>query len=349
MARAQSAAAADLGKGVSCAAIDANRALLLCALTWGLPEQISSPDLPSPSRIETRNEHSPWRWLEPGWRHRLSIAWDEHKNKLDPAEALELLRQSLRFQSHADLDQVHPSWWARALQDESPAVQRLIGSQGPEALTEAVLATLKLTPGDLRPDRDPDPEVLSWVLSLWTERLVGGEPLCLDEPPVIVALASHSPIQRYRLCHAAGLAKIVLANAPETMMDNRPLDQERRGWFLERLAPRDPRAEEWASRDLRTVVRWENSRRRQVALLGLATMARLLADCDPFRVRWTLQHLPYPIAKRIRSLMPGPQKRSIAASCLESLLLKTAWERLTLEGRVTLAHPKDDTRESDVC
>jgi hypothetical protein len=77
-------------------------------------------------------------------------------------------------------------------------------------------------------------------------------------------------------------------------------------------------------------------------------MARLLADCDPFRVRWTLQHLPYAIAKRIRSLMTLAPKRSVAVARLDSLLLKAAWDRLTLEGRVTMAHSENDARETDV-
>jgi hypothetical protein len=77
-------------------------------------------------------------------------------------------------------------------------------------------------------------------------------------------------------------------------------------------------------------------------------LARLLADCDPFRVRWTLQHLPYAIAKRIRSLMTLALKRSSAVARLDSFLLKAAWERLTLERRIALAHPENDARESDV-
>lgn len=41
--------------------------------------------------------------------------------------------------------------------------------------------------------------------------------------------------------------------------------------------------------------------RRSVARLGLVTIGRLLTRVDPLRVRWTLQHLPYPIAKIIRA------------------------------------------------
>ena len=119
-------------------------------------------------------------------------------------------------------------------------------------------------------------------------------------------------------------------------------------WLGGRLKSLDARAHEWARREVAEKAGAAFSPRRQLALMGLATLARLLADCDPFRTRWTLQHLPYPIAKRIRSLMPSPQRRSIGVSSLESLLLKTAWERLNLEHRVTLEHPDSHARDRDV-
>ena len=58
--------------------------------------------------------------------------------------ALELLRRSLHLQRRADLEQIHPSWWVRALQDESPAIQRLVAADGPPALTGALLAGLPI-------------------------------------------------------------------------------------------------------------------------------------------------------------------------------------------------------------
>jgi hypothetical protein len=191
--------------------------------------------------------------------------------------------------------------------------------------------------------------VVDWVLALWTERLVGGEPLCIDDPPVIQALAGVSPLQAYRLCHATGLTKIVLATQPGVATNDRLLQGERGKWFTERLGSLDSRAREWARREIQTLLQGQLIGRRQISLLGLGSMARLLADCDPFRVRWTLQHLPYAIAKRIRSLMTVSSKPSIAVARLDSLLLKTAWERLTLEGRVTMAHPDNNTRARDVC
>jgi hypothetical protein len=81
--------------------------------------------------------------------------------------------------------------------------------------------------------------------------------------------------------------------------------------------------------------------RRRAPMLGLVTLARLLADCKPFRTRWALQHLPYPIVKRIRSLMPAASRRVEAVSRLETLILRAAWDRLILEGRIAIPFPSD--------
>jgi hypothetical protein len=74
--------------------------------------------------------------------------------------------------------------------------------------------------------------------------------------------------------------------------------------------------------------------RHQAARIGLTTLARLLAVAEPFRLRWALQHWPYPIAKLIRSLMPPATSRPPELSQGETLILQTAWDRLNLEGRL---------------
>jgi hypothetical protein len=231
------------------------------------------------------------------------------------------------------------------MQDESPAVRRLLSLHRSRAQT---VSSGQIESPERSLDRDPDLEVVAWVLALWTERLVGGEPVCHDEPPVIIALAGLSNLERYRLCQVAGLAKMTLAGGLESMTAARPTVQARSEWLDGTLKSLDARAQEWAHLEMQVLAGAEFSPRRRLALMGLATLARLLADCDPFRTRWTLQHLPYPIAKRIRSLMPRPQRRSIGVSSLESLLLKTAWKRLSLEKRITLEHPNNDARERDV-
>ena len=83
--------------------------------------------------------------------------------------------------------------------------------------------------------------------------------------------------------------------------------------------------------------------RHQAARIGLATIARLLADSEPFRLRWALQHWPYPIAKLIRSLIPPATNRPAALLESETWILKTAWDRLNLEGRLALAWPESSS------
>jgi hypothetical protein len=315
------------------AVLDAELALRLAARAWGMPRSAA-------------NDPSSWRGLEPSWGDRLRAA-EEIPDVVSPETALALLRRSSHLQRRAGLDGVHPSWCVRALQDESPAVQRLVAHGLPPDLRQIVFRSPPRDPDDLAPDREPDPEVRAWVLALWAERLVGGEPLRADEPPPIAAVAGLSPVARFRLLFAAGLAKIAMAGL---VLDGHAglLASERLSWLAQRLETLDPRAREWARRDLDRLVRDGSLRGRNLALLGLATLARLLADCDPFRVRWALQHLPYPVAKRARSLMPAAEHRSAAVSRLEAVILKAALQRLALEGRIVPRHPKDRTRESDV-
>ncbi len=64
-------------------------------------------------------------------------------------------------------------------------------------------------------------------------------------------------------------------------------------------------------------------KRRLAARLGLVSLARLLADFEPFRLRWALQHWPYPVVKQARSLMSGAAKRTPGELAGETELLKT--------------------------
>jgi hypothetical protein len=282
---------------------DADSALLLSIRAWGTSEPESPESLLG-------------RWLAADWQDRLLPA-RERIERLVPAEAVEQLRSSLHWQRRVRLDQVHPSWIGRALQDETLAVRKRIASGG--LTTENAI--------------DTDSE--SWAFTLWTERLVGGEPVHHDDAQAIMALANPARSISYRLCYLAGLAKVVIAGPSQEKDRDCSVLRERRKWFSDRLGILDARVGAWAARDLVLLERdgLPNERRR-IAQLGLTTMARLLADADPFRVRWALQHLPYPIAKRIRTLMPPLHRRSMAISELESLILKTAWERLTLEERI---------------
>jgi hypothetical protein len=251
--------------------------------------------------------------------------------------AVEWLRWMQRAEATIDLARVHPTWLVRALQDESPAVRAVVAAHGPAVVRRALLAS-----GDLpEPDRPPHPEVLAWVSALWTERLVGGAVECADDAPAIVALSRTTRPECYRLWRASGLVKAVLAlgtaGAPANFAD----------WVVARLGTPPAETRDWARRDFEMIAKARVEDRRRMPLLGLVTLARLLADCEPFRARWALQHLPYPIVKRIRSLMPAASRRVEAVSRLESLILRAAWDRLIGEARIAIPFPSDGEGSRD--
>ena len=86
--------------------------------------------------------------------------------------------------------------------------------------------------------------------------------------------------------------------------------------------------------------------RHQPARIGLATIARLLVDTEPFRLRWALQHWPYPIAKLIRSLLPPSMSQPATFLEWETWILNTAWDRLDIEGRLLPAWPESSPIEA---
>ena len=335
MIRAHDTCADHLGNNSLPAVLNADLVLLLSARAWGCPES-------------TATDRSPWLGLEPGWRDRL-LGSGEASKLPGPAAALDLLRQSHRLQCRAELDRVHSSWWIRALQDESPAVRRVIATHGPPRVRAAARAALGLSAEDLHDGPPPSPEATGWVLALWTERLVGGEPAGANDPPVIVALAGLPPPQLFRLSHAAGQAKATLASDPEGPGGGRAAGRQRDRWFLDwfrhRFGPDEVQARAWARRELEHARRPEGaSPRRFLAGVGLKTIARLLARCEPYRTRWALQHVPYPVAKRIRSLMPSTPGDSEHHPHLEEAVLQAAWHRLDLERRLARTHPDGPPR-----
>ena len=171
---------------------------------------------------------------------------------------------------------------------------------------------------------------------------------------MIVALAALSSRELYRLSHAAGLAKAVLAGDSDGTVASRPLDGERQRWFHDRFSnqfgPGEARLQAWAQRDLPGSRGTEGlARRRRLASLGLSTIARLLAGYEPYRVRWSLQHVPYPVAKRIRSIMSVAPTVSDQVRRLESAVLEAAWTRLTLENRLSVRHPDQTMRPDHAC
>jgi len=281
-------------------------------------------------------------WLDPSLVQRLCEAWDRESREADagePARALDRLRRMHQTSARVELGRVHPSWFVRALLEESPAVQRIVAASFPESLRHRVQADLLLDSQDLVSERAGAPEVLSWALGLWTERLVGGEPELPDDPPVLIALTRFSPRAGYGLCRLAGLGKLALAGQTPSSNRPRPSHRARWEWLHSRLAAAGSEFQAAVREDVQAVVSSKTPYRHQAARIGLLTFARLLAECELFRLRWALQHWPYPIAKLTRSLIPFAAGRSSFLSDGESLVLKTAWDRLTLEGRLSMSWP----------
>ncbi len=240
----------------------------------------------------------------------------------DP-RALEHLRRLHREQARADLGRIHPTWLARALREESPAVRATIAANSIPALGRLLRAQGDLPIAEAR----PHPEVLAWVLSLWTERLVGGSDGD-DDPPVLAGLMRTSPREAYRLWREVGLVKWSLAE-----------EEARTSWVEKRLGTPTADVRTWAARDLDAARRLVGAVWRLPPLLGLATAFRLLADCEPHAMRWALQRIPYPIVRQARALTPPTTRRSTAVSRLETLILRTAWDRLYAQGRIAVAPP----------
>jgi hypothetical protein len=280
--------------------------------------------------------------LEASWARRLRAARADASTAplvLDARAALARLRRMHETAVRVDLTRVHPSWCVRALKEESPTVQRLIAACAPEHLRNAIRIGLSLDADELTGERPVDPEVLGWLLALWTERLVGGDPARTDDPPAIAALCHLSPRAGYALCRVAGQIKSKIGGQPPAQGRQSATRHARMKWIAENLSDADPQFVEQVSRDRQSKALAKVPDRHVAARLGVQTLARLLADCEPFRVRWALQHWPYPIAKLIRSLMPARAQGPAWLAQAERQILKEAWNCLTREGRLTLPWP----------
>jgi hypothetical protein len=320
---------------------EADRALVLARCAWPAesgPAASARAERGAPIALPTNT----WDRLEPSWRRRLLEASDaspEAERCINAALALAQLKRLHHATARVDFARVHPSWWARALKEESPAVSRLVAASAPDLVRGRVSDALLLDKDDLARDHPVNPEVLSWTLALWSERLVGGDPESPDDPPAIVVLSRLVPRAGYRVCRHAGLAKLALAAEERLSEPHRGLTPERFDWFRDRLAAAGGEILAQTRADLTSSAGSRVPSRHYPAWLGAVTLARLLADCEPFRLRWALQHWPYPLAKMLRTLMPPASNRSATLSQGDALILKTAWDRLKLEKRLPWGWP----------
>ena len=320
---------------------DADQALLLASVAWGdryrRSGDASRSDDTAPDFLTTVRDR-----LAPGWLQTLRGAPDRDGPPAgvnDPPRALDELRRMHRATARVDLTRVHPSWWVRALREESPAVKRLVASALVPSARDHLQAGLLLDSADLISERRAAPDVASWVMALWTERLVGGEAERADDSAAVIVLARLSPRAGYRLCRLAGFCKLILAGEPPGGHAG-PTERARREWLANRLENAEADTRTLARRDVENSGRFKLPPRHRAARIGLTTIARLLADSEQFRLRWALQHWPYPIAKLIRSLIPPATNRHAVLIDSETWILKTAWDRLNLEGRLALAWPE---------
>src|SRR5262249_51601345 len=201
------------------------------------------------------------------------------------------LRREHASEARPDLGRIHPSWWVRALQDESPAVRRAVARHVPGEVGHALRAGLSLTGDDLTPDRPAYPEAVQWVLALWAERLVGGPPARPEAPSVLAALTRISRSSLFRLVSATGLAKLSYALSPEETKgigDAWRLQRPRHRDRLQRFQALWPEREEGLVRLARADLAVAEARGdrplQPLQRLGLITIGRLLTIGEPHRV-----------------------------------------------------------------
>ncbi len=287
-------------------------AFLRAARAWG---GSSAPDL--------------WACVPAERRSTLRWAWENQKAG-DPAEALDHLRREVAAQARPDPARVHPSWWVRALKEEPASIQRAVILGLPVDLAETIREGLNLSADDLRPDRPGHPEALQIVAALWSVQLVGDLAERGDDPPVIAALTRFDAPTVARLLQTTGLAKWALTNRPTPALDRHDLG--RFAHFRTQIADSDPRFAQIASGDVENL---PTTDRHSVARAGMITFARLLLAADPYRARWALQHLPYPTARALRTLMGPAGRKAPMMVRWETEVLRASWTRLHQEGRLT--------------
>ncbi len=283
-----------------------------------------------------------FRRLDPSSLDRLNDAWELAD---DLGHGPETARHRLRDSHHAalrvSLRRVHPTWLVRALQKESPAVQRRVIKELAPNLAGIVAPRLGVGAADLHDDHAPDLNAVDWLCTLWTERLVGDVEARDDDPPALLALTHLRPTHLLRLIQAVGLVKRAYAceSQPPVVerLDRALLTPRTRARLLtlrEKVGHPDAKLVKVARGDVLSLLDDETDARgfrRFHENLGTVTVGRLLTTVDPARVRWALQHLPYPAVRPIRSRIPtNVHSKSLLA--WEARIFRLAAELLTAEG-----------------
>lgn len=209
-------------------------------------------------------------------------------------DALDLLRDAHAAQARPDTRRIHRSWWAGALKKESPAVIRAVVATAPKAIRAKLAADLGIDPGLPAPAfSGPDP-IRDCVLSLWCERLAAGPDPGDDDHLAVQVLARSDAQDLQSFLETIGLAK--RGYLPEPPAEEGSLDHQM--WLHFRGAWGDP-----APARVAQARRDAKEAGADPLALGLVTLGRLLAEAEPLRARWALQHLPMTLARPIREAM----------------------------------------------
>ena len=280
--------------------------------------------------------------FSPSYRERILNIWFSIA-RVTPELAWQTLLRDHQAAARFDPARVHPSWFARILGAESPAVRALVTAQATGLICAALDQSAEPDHSSASPAGPAHPEAVAWALTLWSERLVGDIPESPNDPPVILALSQFSWRDQYRLVRAVGQAKLAFAieglapqPSDEARARIRSTDRVRIAYFRRTIGQPDPRLVPLARRDFDSIA---TERSRHFAAVGLLTVARLLKGYDRHRVRWAIQHVPYSVAKQLAKLGGGGKLGSTGLSpqafqAWESWVFEAAWARLLSEGRL---------------
>ncbi len=243
--------------------------------------------------------------LGPAWRDRIPEVRPDDPELRALADTLP---DDHRLTARPVRSAIDPSWFARALRDESPAVRRAVLATLDE--TDRAQMATDDTATHLPPSsrRQPHPEVLIWVSRFWMERLLGGPIGPARRDRTVVWLVETPTGRRDERLGKLGAAKMALAgeatDADNQLAQFEPSESER-FWVIRNLSDIEAIADLsdevviQARLDLGRTLARVGPRPRPSALAWL-TIGRLLAHLEPHDLRAVLQRHPYSVASLIR-------------------------------------------------
>ena len=269
-------------------------------------------------------------------RSRLEQASRHHRVPSDRANALSQLKALHDAQIRADPAQIHPSWVSRALLEESRPVQVAVLSRLPESIRHDVAVELAIARDEVDRVANTDSIYRAIARSLALSRLVGDQPIHDEDPPVIRALVALEPSAAPKMIRRMGVVKWSTTPVPLLPADRN--DHDRWQTWVESLGTWDDRFLNACQAELSHMKTLDA---RAINRLGLTTFSRLLTPVEPYRLRWTLQQLPYNTAKTIRSRMGTSEPDFPAILAEEARLFQATWIALWNEGAIKQPWPSE--------